>query len=269
MRISRPFGVLAAFVVLVAGVVLPASAAEAGTARTRACEFIPVVGDSVLRAPAAVQRYRTPSAVPPGTIAFTSPDGFGGRRYMLGPSDGTCVAHAGMDQDFDQQITLPGRRTPAFEQVFGAGGDDQLRYGCRYLPSLRRLPYARDCVAAPPTAHVKLLDTGMPTLLAALVRVGKNVSDPQLRTTGGDPVLAVVLAFDLGGHEDDPNYRAVTTSFADCRLTAATRAVCLASLQAFVDEAIAFQRRYVDFQVTGDPGATIRTAVAHVSASGV
>jgi hypothetical protein len=266
--VFRPFTVVAACLVLAAGVVLPASAAEDGRVRTAACTFVPVGdgGDSV-RAPAAVSRYRTPSAVPAGAVAFTSPDGFGGRRYMLGPSNGTCVAHGGMDQDFNQQITLPGRRTPAFEQVFGAGGDDQLRYGCRYLPSLRRLPYAQDCVAAPPTEHVELLNTGMPALPAALVRVEPNVADAQLRTTGTDPVLAVVLAFDLGGDATDPDYRAVTTSFADCRLTAATTATCLASLQAFVDQAIAFQHEYVDFKVTGNPGAKIRDAIAHYEAT--
>ncbi|MEU4237506.1 hypothetical protein [Actinoplanes sp. NPDC026619] len=256
----RPFTVFAACIALAAGVVLPTSAAEAGRARTKACEFVPV-DDGGTHAPAATHRRRTPAAVPPGAVAFTSPDGFGGREYFLGPSNGTCVAHGGMDQDFDQQITLPGQHAPAFEQVFGAGGDYQLRFGCRYLPSIRRFAEPGDCPAVPSTEHIQVLNTGMPTLPAALVVVEPKVSDPQLKTTGADPVLAVVLAFDLGGDDSDPAYRAVTTSFADCRLTAATTATCVASLQLFVDEAIAFQRRYVDFTVTGDPGAKIRKAL--------
>lgn len=264
--ISRLFTVFAACIVLTGGVVLPTSAAEAGTARTAACTFVPV-DDSVsgTRGPAAADRYRTPFAVPATAIAFTSPDGFGGRQYILGPSNGTCVAHGGLDQDFNQQITLPRQHTPAFEQVFGAGGDYQLPYGCRYLPSIRQFAYPDsppDCTAPPSTEHIELLDTGMQTLPAALVRVEPNVSDPQLTTTGTDPVLAVVLAFDLGGDGVDPAYRAVTTSFADCRLNAATTAICIASLQVFVDEAIAFQRDYVDLKVTGDPGAKIRNAIA-------
>jgi hypothetical protein len=264
--VSRPFLAFAASLVMTVGVVLPTSAAEAGTARTAACQFVPVdAGDDGMQAPAATDRYRTSSAVPAAATAFTSPDGFGGREYILGPSNGTCVAHGGMDQDFNQQIRLPGQHTPAFEQVFGAGGDYQLPYGCRYLPSIRRFadPLSpRRCIAAPPTEHIQALNTGMPTLPAALVLVPPHVSDPQLKTTGADPVLAVVLAFDLGGDGVDPAYRAVTTSFADCRLNAATTAVCVASLQVFVDEAIAFQRRYVDFKVTGDPGRKIRDAVA-------
>ncbi|GAA2610942.1 hypothetical protein Adu01nite_22440 [Paractinoplanes durhamensis] len=261
MKISRLFTVVAACLVLTADVAVPASAAETGRARTAACEFVPVDDDSgdSIDAPAAVDRFKTPSAVPAKTTAFTSPDGFGGREYILGPSNGRCVAHGGMDQDFDQQITLPGQKTPAFEQVFGAGGDYQLRFGCRYLPTLRQFADKGDCPAPPPTEHVKLLNTGMPTLPAALVTVEPNTSDPQLRTTGTDPVLAVVLAFDLGGDDSDPTYRAVTTSFADCRLSD----ICIASLQVFVNEAIAFQQRYVDFKTTGNPGRKIRNAIAN------
>ncbi|GIM95331.1 hypothetical protein Ato02nite_071240 [Paractinoplanes toevensis] len=268
--ISRPFTIFAACLVLTAGVVLPASAAEAGTARTAACRFVAVDDGSSTPAPAAAHHYRTRFAVPATAIAFTSPDGFGGRQYILGPPNGTCVAHSGLDQDFQQQITLPGQRTPAFEQVFGAGGDYQLPYGCRYLPSIRPFAYPGsppDCIAPPATEHVEPLITGMPTLPAALVRVEPNVSDPQLSTTGTDPVLAVVLAFDLGGDDADPNYRAVTTSFADCRLTPATTATCIASLRIFVDQAIAFQRGSVNFKVTGDPGAKIGKAIARYGAS--
>ncbi len=265
--ISRLFTIVAAGALLTGGFVLPTSAAEAGKARTTACEFVPVDdGDSSsTQGPAAGDRYQTPFTLPATAIAFTSPDGFGGRQYILGPPDGTCVAHGGLDQDFNQQITLPGQRTPAFEQVFGAGGDYQLPYGCRYLPSIRRFAYPKsppDCIAPPPEQHIDLLNTGMPTLPAALVRVEPNVSDPQLTTAGTDPVLAVVLAFDLGGDGVDPHYRAVTTSFADCRLTAATAAICVASLKVFVDEAIAFQRDSVNFPVTGNPGAKIRAAIA-------
>jgi hypothetical protein len=269
--VSRPFLAVAASLVMTVGAVLPTSAAEAGSARTAACQFVPVdAGDDGIHAPAATGRYRTSSAVPAGATAFTSPDGFGGREYILGPSNGTCVAHGGLDQDFNQQITLSGQHKPAFEQVFGAGGDYQLPYGCRYLPSIRRFAdplSSRRCLAAPPTEHIEPLNTGMPTLPAALVRVEPNVSDPQLKTTGADPVLAVVLAFDLGGDGVDPAYRAVTTSFADCRLNAATAPVCVASLQVFVDEAIAFQHRYVGFKVTGDPGRKIRNAVAQYRAA--
>jgi len=269
--ISRPFSIFAACMVLTAGVVLPTSAAEAGMARTAACTFVPVDDSgSGTHDPAATDRYRTPFALPANAIAFTSPDGFGGRQYILGPSNGTCVAHGGLDQDFNQQITLPGQHSPAFEQVFGAGGDYQLPYGCRYLPTIRRFAYPKsspDCTAPPPTEHIELLNTGMPTLPAALVRVEPNVSDPQLATTGADPVLAVVLAFDLGGDGVDPAYRAVATSFADCRLTAATAAICIASLQLFVDEAIAFQRDSVNLKVTDDPGAKIRNAIAQFKAT--
>jgi hypothetical protein len=118
-----------------------------------------------------------------------------------------------------------------------------------------------DCQAVPPIEHVKLLKTGMKTLPAALVLVEPNVTDPQLKTTGADPVLAVVLAFDQGGDPNDPTYRAVTTSYADCRLTAATAHLCRASLQAFVEEAITFQHHYDDFPLTGNPGAKIRHAI--------
>ncbi|MFD0524757.1 hypothetical protein [Paractinoplanes durhamensis] len=114
LKISRLFTVVAACLVLTADVAVPASAAETGRARTAACEFVPVDDDSgdSIDAPAAVDRFKTPSAVPAKTTAFTSPDGFGGREYILGPSNGRCVAHGGMDQDFDQQITLPGQKTP-------------------------------------------------------------------------------------------------------------------------------------------------------------
>jgi hypothetical protein len=256
--------VLAACTVLAAGVVLPTSAAEAGVARTAACEFRSVDNDDDrTQAPAALDRYQTPSGVPANAIAFTSPDGFGGREYILGPSNGTCVALSGMDQDFQQKITLPGQHAPAFEQVFGAGGDYQLPYGCRYLPSIRRFAYSpRDCVAAPRTEHIEQVRTGMPTLPAALVLVDPNVSDRQLKTAGADPVLAVVLGFVLDGDADDPAHRPVATSFADCRLTTATADICVASLQLFVDEAIAFQREAVDFPITGHPGAKIRQAIA-------
>jgi hypothetical protein len=262
---SRAFVVAAALMVSAAGVVLPASAAEAGVAQTASCTFVQPDADSRTDAPAVVDRYRTPSAVPADATAFTSPDGFGGREYMLGPSNGTCVARSGLDQDFDQQVTLAGQDTPAFEQVFGAGGDDQLRYGCRYLPTIRRFASplsAKDCIAAPPTEHIGLLNTGMPSLPAALVVVEAHTTDPQLRTTGTNRVLAVVLAFDHGRDPADPTYRAVTTSYADCRLSAATTGICLASLQAFVDEAIAFQHHYDDFPIAGDPGARIRGAFA-------
>lgn len=251
-----PYPALAACMALLAGMIVPPSPAVA-QARTAACDFVSV-DDSPPHAP-AIQ----PPAVPRGATAFTSPDGFGGREYIIGPPNGACVAHSGLDQDFDQQITVPGRHTPAFEQVFGAGGDYQLRYGCRYLPSIR--PYAdpstpADCTDPPPTDHVRPVPTGLPTLHAAVVRVESHAEDPQFRTTGTAPVLAVVLAFDLGGDPADPAYRAVTTSFADCRLNSP---LCVASLQLFVDEAIAFQHRYVDFEVTGHPGAAIRAALDH------
>ncbi|GAA0552637.1 hypothetical protein GCM10010172_38840 [Paractinoplanes ferrugineus] len=262
MRLT-PFATFAVCLMLTAGVLTPTTAAEAGTARTAACEFVPADDDAAgPHAPAPVDRFRTRAAVPAHAIAFTSPDGFGGREYILGPPNGTCVAHGGLDQDFAQRITVPGHHKPAFEQVFGAGGDYQLRYGCRYLPVIRRFAAPGDCPALPPTEHVQLVDTGLATMPAALVRVEPEVADPQLSTTGTDPVLAVVLAFDLGGDKADPSYRAVTTSFADCRSTAATTDLCIASLQVFVDEAIAFQRKYVDFPVTGDPGAKIRRALA-------
>jgi hypothetical protein len=254
---------LAAFIVLTAGVVLPATTAEAGPARTAECRFVPAGGESESAAASetAVAGEKTPAhrrPVPTGAITFTSPDGFGGRARIVGPRNGTCVAHGGLDLDFDQQITLPGQRTPAFEQVFGAGGDYQLRYGCRYLPSLRAYADRRDCPAPPATDHIDLVDTGVPSLSAAVVEVGPHASDRQLRTSGTAPVLAVVLAFDLGGDPDDQDYRVVTVSYADCRLTA----ICVTSLRAFVDEAIAFQHRYTDFRVTGDPGSRIRAAIA-------
>ena len=232
---------------------------SAGRVTTTPCTFRPLPdGDSTMTGPPAAGRYRTPVAVPPGATAFTSLDGFGGRTYFLGPAQGKCVAHAGMDQDFDQQIRLDGGSVPAYEQVFGRGGDSQIRFSCRYLPTIRAYAekyFHLNCPAVPPREHVRLLRTGMPGLHAALVRVPPGVTDPQLATSGSGPVLALVMGFDYGA--DGPDYRKVTSSYADCRLGA----VCRASLQVFTEEAIAWQTRYNGLRPVGDPGFRIRQAV--------
>jgi hypothetical protein len=261
---------LATFALLTTGLVLPAPAAQAGTAGTARCTFVPSEGGSFLDGPAAVDTLETSFYVPAGATAFTSVDGFKGRTYMLGPSDGSCVAHGGQDVDFDEQITLPGQSGPAFEQVFGAGGDSQLRYSCRYLPVIRQFAHPIDrpgCAAVPLSEHITELPTGMPSVHAALVRIPSAVKDLQLWTSGTGPVLALVLAVDHGWKVCDSGcagLRFVGSSYADCRVGAALTGICLASLQLFAEQALAFQARYLQFTAAGDPGATIAAAIADI-----
>jgi hypothetical protein len=173
--------------------------------------------------------------------------------------------------DFDEEITLPGRSGIAVEQVFGAGGDSQLQYSCRYLAAIRRFAHPVDrsrCAAVPASERVTDLPTGMAGLHAALVRIPAAVRDPQLRASGGGPVLAFVLAVDHGWQVCDSGcagLRLVGSSYADCRTGGSLTAVCVASLRLFAEQALAFQARYLGFVPAGDPGATIGSAIgSHV-----